>query len=287
MEKRAVDYLTSQNKGVTLMVLIITIIILLILSGVIIAMITGQNSLLLKSKQTKERTEYTNAKERITIELTSIRMQCVDEGVEYNVVEVEKLIKNVNDIAIEKYYYTESNLDGIVISVKEYSMYKFLLDKNGDITGVLQGKINDDTKQEQFKNLDDFERDNFGQKIDSTGDNNDEESSRDKIISYMLNSKILDEKNNRYTQLTDTTGNNNNASMSSIDSNDEKNGIIFNGVSNIAKINLNKKLTFPVTMEMMVKTSNENRTEIYYMEPNLGIAFGSWRIIFYFDGRSL
>lgn len=280
----------NSSYGITLIALVVTIVILLILAGVTISVLTGQNGLFIRAKQAKERTEYISAKERIEIELMNIRTQCIGDGIDYNIVEIAKKIKDVSDITIEKYYnsdislvkvgVTENilNLNGIIVSVNEYSKYKFLLGKDGNIIGVLKETINDETKQEQFKKLEDFEKDNFEQKIDNPDDNKDEENNdTDKVISYVLNSKILEDENNRYTQLTDITGNNNNANVNSIDSNDEKNGIIFDGESNFAKVDLKQELVFPITVEMMIQTSiDSSQTEVFYIEPNLGISFGSW-----------
>lgn len=52
----------KQEKGVTLVALVITIIVLLILAGVSIAMLTGDNGILTKASDSKE----TNAKAQIT-----------------------------------------------------------------------------------------------------------------------------------------------------------------------------------------------------------------------------
>ena len=51
------DKLTRTNKGITLIALVITIIVLLILAGVSIAMLTGQNGILTQAQNAKNRTE--------------------------------------------------------------------------------------------------------------------------------------------------------------------------------------------------------------------------------------
>ena len=58
-----------QEKGITLIALVITIIVLLILAGVAIATLTGDNGILTKAAQAKNATEKANAKERIQIEV--------------------------------------------------------------------------------------------------------------------------------------------------------------------------------------------------------------------------
>ena len=47
----------NKNKGITLIALIITIIVLLILAGVSIAMLTGENGILTQAKKAKEETK--------------------------------------------------------------------------------------------------------------------------------------------------------------------------------------------------------------------------------------
>ena len=52
-----------KNKGITLIALVITIIVLLILAGVSIAMLTGQNGILTQAQNAKNRTEEAQAEE--------------------------------------------------------------------------------------------------------------------------------------------------------------------------------------------------------------------------------
>ncbi len=47
----------EENKGITLIALVITIIVLLILAGVSIAMITGENGIITQAQKAKENTE--------------------------------------------------------------------------------------------------------------------------------------------------------------------------------------------------------------------------------------
>lgn len=57
----------KENKGITLIALVITIIILLILAGVGIAMLTGDNGLFKRAKEAKEKTEISAYHEQIEI----------------------------------------------------------------------------------------------------------------------------------------------------------------------------------------------------------------------------
>ena len=53
--------------GITLIALVITIIVLLILAGVSIAMLTGQNGILTQAQNAKDKTEYKNAEEKVRL----------------------------------------------------------------------------------------------------------------------------------------------------------------------------------------------------------------------------
>ncbi len=59
----------QKNKGITLIALVITIIVLLILAGVAISTLTGDNGILTKAVTAKKNTENASAKERIQIEV--------------------------------------------------------------------------------------------------------------------------------------------------------------------------------------------------------------------------
>ena len=61
----------TNNKGITLIALVITIIVLLILAGVSIAMLTGQNGVLTRATDAKEDTAVAEAVERINMELNA------------------------------------------------------------------------------------------------------------------------------------------------------------------------------------------------------------------------
>ena len=59
------------NKGITLIALVITIIVLLILAGISISMLSGDNSILSKAIEAKEKAEMTGTIEQIKIAVTS------------------------------------------------------------------------------------------------------------------------------------------------------------------------------------------------------------------------
>ncbi len=59
------------DKGITLIALVITIIVLLILAGVTIVTLTGDNGILTHAKQAKTATEQANVKEELTIAMAN------------------------------------------------------------------------------------------------------------------------------------------------------------------------------------------------------------------------
>ena len=63
MKKLKKEKQLKSNKGITLIALVITIIVLLILAGVSIAMLTGQNGILTQAQNAKNRTEEAQADE--------------------------------------------------------------------------------------------------------------------------------------------------------------------------------------------------------------------------------
>ena len=66
MEKAIINPKEAQ-KGITLIALVITIIVLLILAGVSIAMLTGQNGILTQANNAKNETELASAKEKVEL----------------------------------------------------------------------------------------------------------------------------------------------------------------------------------------------------------------------------
>ena len=54
----------KRNKGITLIALVVTIIVLLILAGISISMLTGQNGILNRAAEAKEKTGIANEVEQ-------------------------------------------------------------------------------------------------------------------------------------------------------------------------------------------------------------------------------
>ena len=94
----------------------------------------------------------------------------------------------------------------------------------------------------------------------------------DLVLEYII-------KNNpKYmcTELNDLTQNNNYANCNNVIYNNEKKGIVFNGESSYADLDIQQELTFPLTYEFAIKTSAQNKNSVIFVEPNTQTAFGMW-----------
>lgn len=77
-----------KERGITLIALVITIIVLLILAGISISTLTGQNGILTQSNQAKEKTEIETLKEELNLSKTSDFIDNNINGTE-NIINVE------------------------------------------------------------------------------------------------------------------------------------------------------------------------------------------------------
>ena len=89
------------NKGITMIALIVTIIILLILAGVTIAFLTGENGILNKASTAAETTKKANAKERLKVELMAIQTEELADGKEANLDSLDANKEQLNEKGIE------------------------------------------------------------------------------------------------------------------------------------------------------------------------------------------
>ena len=81
----------AKNQGITLISLVITIIVLLILAGVSIYTLTGDNGLITKAKNAKDLTNITQAQEQLQLAY----INSLNNNAE---IDKSKLIDNINSI---------------------------------------------------------------------------------------------------------------------------------------------------------------------------------------------
>lgn len=128
-EKMNLEIQQKKEKGITLIVLVITIIVLLILAGVTIATLTGDNGILTKANEAKESTEIETEKE--IIELSILQVKKEDMTIEESELQ-NALNENCNEN--NKAYIVDSDIDNITLRF-ESSRY-YTVDKSGNIKYV-------------------------------------------------------------------------------------------------------------------------------------------------------
>ena len=124
------DEKVKKQTGITLIALVITVIVLLILAGVTIAALSGDNGILQRASEAKENTEESSTKEKIQVEI----MSSLDNN---GNLELSKLKENIN-----KNMHGEVFGDKFPIIVK-YNGYTFKVDANGFIYGEEEVKSGD------------------------------------------------------------------------------------------------------------------------------------------------
>ncbi len=126
-----------RNKGITLVALVITIIVLLILAGVSISMALGENGVLTRASEAVEKNSEAKAYETIqTAVAASIDTSIVGNGMK---LDYDTLVENLRDVGVENLWDIESfpvyaELDG----------YGFAVQKNGKVDKAGGKRANED-----------------------------------------------------------------------------------------------------------------------------------------------
>ena len=97
----------KNQKGITLIALVITIIVLLILAGITIAMLTGENGLLNKANSSKSKTVEAEAVEKINVTLSDVKAEIYKQQVS------NSAYLPVSSSSLESKITTLLNTDGI------------------------------------------------------------------------------------------------------------------------------------------------------------------------------
>ena len=113
------------TKGITLIALVITIIVLLILAGVSIAMLTGDNGVLTQANEAKTKTAYKGAEEKVKLAIMGAR---ADDG-QMTVEELTREVRLQGGSTTSTEFPAEVQMDG----------YTFTVDNTGTVTGNENG----------------------------------------------------------------------------------------------------------------------------------------------------
>ena len=125
----------NKNRGITLIALVITIVVLLILAGVSIAMLTGENGILNQAKKAKEETEIASEEEKVKLATSGALLQ--DNG--------KSIIQSNLQIELSKYFDTEDfsvssgtndeGKNGFIVTITENveEGRKYFVSQNGKV----------------------------------------------------------------------------------------------------------------------------------------------------------
>ncbi len=112
---------TKKQEGITLIALVVTIIVLIILAGVSISMIIGDNGIITLSQNAKKETEITDVKEKLQMEV--LDKQVKNKGNIKKVEFIEILGKYFKDVPTEE--NLPEDLTTLILQTKEeYGLYE-------------------------------------------------------------------------------------------------------------------------------------------------------------------
>ncbi len=119
----------KRNKGITLIALVVTIIVLLILAGISISLLAGQNGILNRATQAKEENEESKEKEEIGLAVTASRIN--ENG--YEEINQSNLQKAINDQFGEGKVNVQDNGDGTFLVYFNNKSKSYKIISNGNI----------------------------------------------------------------------------------------------------------------------------------------------------------
>ena len=86
----------KKQEGITLIALVITIIVLLILAGVTIAMLTGENGLLTRASDAKTQNEYAGIQDKVQLAIQSVYADTLTPGSSVSAVTEANIVAQYN-----------------------------------------------------------------------------------------------------------------------------------------------------------------------------------------------
>ena len=115
----------ENKKGITLIALVLTIVVLLILAGVTIATLTGDNGIITRTNQAKEETEKAGAKEKV-------QMEVAGSFDEYGKFDMDKLKENLKEnLGLQESDIKDNGDGSITVTVDGYEV---TVDSEGNVT---------------------------------------------------------------------------------------------------------------------------------------------------------
>ena len=118
----------KEENAITLVALVITIVVLLILAGVSINLVLGENGLITKAKEASEKTKNMDTKEKIELSVASAKMKSAD----FENITKENLQETLTDEMPNKTISIVEDEDAWLVTVDNTE--KYWVSKNGKVT---------------------------------------------------------------------------------------------------------------------------------------------------------
>lgn len=160
----------KQNNGITLIALVITIIVLLILAGVTIASITGENGILKQAQNAKIKTKISSVEEQINLRKTANKIseeesksddEFIDELIQKGYVDENEVDRESKTITIEDTVISyEINSKFTDIYVALYSDGTLVFSNNDEFTPADGVEIKEEYGNIRGKKYDPLDKDN-------------------------------------------------------------------------------------------------------------------------------
>ena len=127
-----------KQKGITLIALVVTIVVLLILAGVTIAMLTGENGIINQASKAGDKTNLSEEKEKVQLAVTGAYLEDGRQEIQETTLdeEVGKYFKNYSVESGED----DEGIEGYIVTVTDTGR-RYFVDKNGSVTEMIKGPI--------------------------------------------------------------------------------------------------------------------------------------------------
>ena len=122
----------KNSKGITLIALVITIIVLLILAGVTIATLTGDNGILNQAGKAKDKTTEAEAIERVQVEVAG--SYGIDGTIDKE--QLNKNLKNINGLIYNEKPLSDSNKIANLPATVTLNGYYIVINANGGVEKI-------------------------------------------------------------------------------------------------------------------------------------------------------
>ena len=132
VEKMEQKRMQKNSKGITLIALVITIILLLILAGVAIATLTGDNGILNQAGRAKDKTTEAESIERVQVEVAG--SYGIDGTIDKE--QLNKNLKNINGLIYNKKALSDSNKIANLPATVTLNGYDIEIDANGGVEKI-------------------------------------------------------------------------------------------------------------------------------------------------------